>query len=666
MPIQVFATFAELARILSRPVLVGALALTMLTASRLLLIAIFWDRVAGTDGVGFIVLQGVRFDLILAGMLLGPVLLFKPFFHANRALAALGRWLWAVYLALVMATGFFVEASTFSFIREYDSRPNYIFVEYLTYPKELFSTLTGSHLVELILFSAATAGIFWGVAKWMYTDPAATRRLSWWRSLLALPLLLVLVVMMIRSTLGHRPVNPSVAAFSEDSMVNQLALNSPYSLLYAIYEQRRDAGDKNVGYQPMAEDRALTLILADSQLPAENGAEQAGPTMHWQNATVKSDRPQNLIIVLEESLGAEFVGSLGGRNLTPNLDAAAARGIWMEQLYATGTRSVRGIEAVISGITPTPRSSVVKLRETQENFFTLASLLKRQGYRTSFIYGGEAHFDNMKRFFLNNGFQTVMDENDYVDPVLMGAWGVSDEDLFGNAEKWFAQQGDHPFFSLVFTSSNHDPFDIPPGRVSAESGPDGPRETAVKYADYALGQFLQRVRQSRYWANTVVLVIADHNSRVYGDQLVPIERFHIPGLIVGGSIKPRRITGITSQIDMPPTLLSLIGVSAEHPAIGHDLTAENFSRGANRAMMQFNRIFAYMVTGRVVVLQPDLPASFFLYQPGGTLRTDPSPNADLLATALAYSWFGNLVIRHHWYYNTPPKTEVADRYGAPQ
>ncbi len=654
MQTSVLTNIAVWARILSRPLVLGILMLVTLTASRLLLIAIFWHRVAATDGAAFILLQGLRFDLILGGMLFGPVLLFKPLFHMHRLTAEVGRWLWAVYLGAVSAFVFFVEASTLPFIHEYDSRPNYVFVEYLGYPKELFATLTGSHLLELVLFSSLTTAIFWIVFSWTNKDPAARRRLAWWYNLLAFPLVLALVVLMIRSTLGHRPVNPSIAAFSQDSMVNQLALNSPYSLLYAIYEQHRDAADKNVGYQPMAEDRALAIVLADAQLPGDSFSQQAGPSMHRQTATGKPGRRQNLVIILEESLGAEFVGSLGGKNLTPSLDEAAATGIWMEQLYATGTRSVRGIEAIISGITPTPRRSVVKLMETQENFFTLASLLEREGYRTSFIYGGEAHFDNMRRFFLNNGFQKVVDEKNYEAPVLRGAWGVSDEDLFNKAHEWFVQQGEDPFFSLVFTTSNHDPFDIPPGRVSTESGPDGPRETAVKYADWALGQYLKRARASKYWDNTVVLIIADHNSRVYGNQLVPIERFHIPGLIVGGSIAPRRIPGITSQIDMLPTLLSLIGVSAEHPAIGHDLTEASFRAGAGRAMMQFSRVFAYMVPGRAVILQPDLPASSYLYQPGQTLQADPSPNAELIETALAYSWFAHIMIRHHWYYNTMP------------
>ena len=172
--------------------------------------------------------------------------------------------------------------------------------------------------------------------------------------------------------------------------------------------------------------------------------------MHDQVATRRLERPLNLVIVLEESLGAEFVGSLGGKDLTPNLDGLADKGIWFEQLYATGTRSVRGIEAIVSGFPPTSKRSTVKLTETQKNFFTIANVLQEQNYQTSFIYGGSAHFDNMRRFFLNNGFQTVIDQKDFEDPQFVATWGVSDEDLFLKAHEYLSNMGTSHFSAWYF------------------------------------------------------------------------------------------------------------------------------------------------------------------------------------------------------------------------
>lgn len=635
--------------IFRRPAILVLCVLAALTLSRLILISLHWGRVAQTDGLMFILLQGVRFDMILIGILFGPVFLLRPWLHAGTSGRRAGLAILNVYTGLATSLAFFVEASSTSFIEEFDSRPNYLFVEYLSYPREVFATLAGSHLLALLAFTGIAVLVAWFLIRWLRSDPSNGLVVPMNFCLLITPITMVLVFLMIRSTLDHRPVNPSIAAFSQDAMVNQLPLNSPYTLLYAIYEHRRDSKRQSVRYGSMDDDEALAIILEEAGITAEDQLDPSIPTLHHQNASRQYDKPLNLVIILEESLGAEFVGSLGGSDLTPRLDEMADQGIWMEQLYATGTRSARGIEAVLSGFTPTPLNSVIKLAQTQSNFFTLAGLLQSHDYQTSFIYGGEAHFDNMKRFFLNNGFQTVIDEKDYENPEFVATWGVSDEDLFNYAHEVFDQAGEQPFFSLVFTSSNHKPFAIPKNRVSPEPGPNGPRETAIKYADYALGLYMDKARLSSYWENTVFLVIADHNSRVFGHHLVPIERFHIPGVILGGTIEPRRIAGVSSQIDMVPTLLSLIGLDSDHPAIGRDLTTARYEAGAGRAMMQFNALQAYMENDQVVVLQPDLEPRSFVRASADRLTLQSETDAELKRKALAYAHWGPLMIRNKSY-----------------
>lgn len=278
-------------------------------------------------------------------------------------------------------------------------------------------------------------------------------------------------------------------------------------------------------------------------------------------------------------------------------------------------------------------------------------MLERHGYQTSFLYDGESHFDNMKRFFLANGFQTIIDENDYEDPTFTGSWGVSDEDLFDRAHDVFSNAGEQAFFSLVFTSSNHTPFDIPENRVSESSY--GPRETAIKYADHALGRFFDKARESSYWENTVFLIVADHNVAITGGKLVPVERYRIPGVIVGGTVEPGRIPGIASQIDLLPTLLSLIGLSSDHPGIGRDLTLPENAAGAGRAMMQFGELQAYMEEDRVVVLQPDIAPMTFRVDPAGEIVLIPGGDPALELKALAYSQWGPMMIRNKAYYNYP-------------
>ena len=642
-------------KIFKRIAIVMLCYMAVLSASRILLVGIYWDRVSPTDGLGTILLQGIRFDLILVGMIFGPVCIVKPWFHTAAILRRIGGWILPVYLGVFTGLAFFVEASSASFIAEFDSRPNYVFVEYLRHPSEVLATVFGTQPFQLIGFTVTAVLLFVAVVRYLRNDPRSDQRVSIMSCVVMTPIVAIISVGMVRSTLDHRPVNASVAVFSRDSMVNKLPLNSPYTLIYAIYEKNRDADRDKIRYGAMNDDEVLSIILTEAGIEPASSVNAVAPTLHHQPATYAREKPLNLVIILEESIGADFVGHLGGKDLTPELDKLAEQGIVFENLYATGLRSVRGIEAVITGFTPRPQLSVVKLDETQTNFFTIASLLERYGYQTSFIYGGESHFDNMKRFFMNNGFQTVVDENNYDRPTFVGSWGVSDEDLFDRAHETFSQAGEQPFFSLVFTSSNHSPFDIPEDRVSESEY--GPRETAIKYADYALGRYIDMARESSYWDNTIFLIVADHSVRVKGGTLVPVERFRIPGVILGGGIEPRRIPGISSQIDLVPTLLSLIGLSSEHPGIGRDLTLPEYATGAGRAMMQFGDLQAYVEEDRVVVLQPDLEPLTFGLDAGGELVPLPGGDPELERKALAYALWGQLMIRSKAYFNYPDTGE---------
>ena len=633
-------------RTLAAPLRVLGLLLLLLSLSRLVLMAWYWDRVAPTGGAWFIFLQGIRFDIVLMGMLLGPAMLAAPWVSGFKKGVSLLRY----YLVAATVFVLWVELGTIPYIDQYDSRPDYIYVEYLVYPREVLSMLLVSYsmlmlLVGLVTFASAL--LVWRLSR-SATHTRSYRCLP--GALILTPVVILVLFAMIRSTLDHHPVNPSTVAFTTDSMVNQLALNSPYTLIYAIYEQNRDAKGGSANYGRMDENRVLSIVVESAGLVGQVDLQSDTPTMHNQTATRRLDRPLNLVIVLEESLGSEFVGRLGGKNLTPNLDGLADEGIWFERLYATGTRSVRGIEAIVSSFPPTAKRSVVKLTETQKDFFTIANVLEKHNYLTSFIYGGSAHFDNMRRFFLNNGFQTVIDQKDFENPQFTSTWGVSDEDLFLMAHEYFEAQGDQPFFSLVFTSSNHKPFEIPAGKVDFRTGPEGPREMAVAYADYALGKFLAMARASNYWDNTVFLVVSDHNSRVKGAHLIPIERFHIPGVILGSGIKARLVPDITSQIDLLPTLLSLLGVDSRHPAIGRDLTLPEWFKGSGRAQMQFHDTQGWMVDGKVVIMQRKLPMQTYLYEPGGNLRPDPTANKELEQQALAHALWPVIMIKNKAYH----------------
>lgn len=579
--------------------------LIILSLSRLGLVVWQWDRVIAASSLSTIFWQGLRADLIMMGMLLAPLALAMPLV-ANRLGWKVWQNLLLVWGVLVIVLISFMEASTPAFISQYDLRPNRLFVEYLRYPKEVFATLWQGFRWPLLIGLTLTV-ISGSVAVKLLQRWLNDHQQPWpvWKIWLSWPLLVILLVLMIRSSIGHRPANPASFALTSDAMVNSLILNSAWSVYFAIYNMQHEANAGDV-YGTMT-DEEIIAEMHENYPWIGIDPQSKFPTLNTRPATVHRDKPLNLVIILQESMGATFVESLGGEHaVTPELERLKQKGWWFEQLYATGTRSVRGIEAVVSGYLPTPARSVVKLSLSQQNFFTIADLLKQRGYFTEFIYGGESHFDNMASFFIGNGFESVIDQHDYEDPVFTGSWGVSDEDLLNKTHQQLQQKHaeGEPYFSLVFTSSNHSPYEFPDGRIELDNPVKQSNTNAVKYADYALGQFFDKAMQSDYWENTLFLVIADHDLNVYGDALVPIERFQIPGLILGADITPRSIATVASQIDMAPTLLSLMGISAATPMIGRDLSQESEQQSKGRALMQFADYYALMQGEKVTVLRP--------------------------------------------------------------
>jgi phosphoglycerol transferase MdoB-like AlkP superfamily enzyme len=613
--------------------------LLLLSLTRLGLVLWKWDRVQATGELAQILVQGVRVDVIQLGLLalipvlLSPLLATLRLFNVWR-----GFTFWWVLLSLVLLV--FLEAATPGFILEYDVRPNRIFVEYLKYPHEVFGMLWQGFKTELFFGLAMTVLALALVARllkpWRKAEPKWHNLAVW----IVWPLVLVLTVFAIRSSLGHRPANPALFAITQDSMVNSLILNSTYSVFYAAYSLQHEAKSSAI-YGKMPREKIFALTSAqDAEIP----------TLTTLTPSVKRDKPLNLVILLQESLGAGFVESLGGKPVTPNLEKLKSEGIWFTHLYATGTRSVRGIEAVVTGFQPTPSDSTVKLDLSQKNFFTLASLLSNRGYLTEFIYGGESHFDNMRGFFMGNGFQQITDQPDFKNPVFVASWGASDEDLLNKThEQLMAHHASgKPFFTLAFSSSNHAPFEFPDGRIELYEQPKATDNNAVKYADYAIGEFFKKAKASPYWNDTVFLIVADHDIRVRGDSLVPIEHFHIPALILGGAVQAKTVEAIASQIDLPVTMLSLMGIEAKHPMTGHDLSNVSADyRG--RAMMQYNYNFGWMqqtgasvAENEVVVLREGKAPAFGHYDPQSKQLQNTAPPAD--ASALADKALANSLL----------------------
>ncbi|TMM47103.1 LTA synthase family protein [Colwellia ponticola] len=536
-----------------------------------------------------------------------------------------------------------------------------MFIEYLPYPNEVMKMLINGHLATLVIvFSLLiTAAIFsWKFIKVLVNSNNKKTNNPIFASSSAISFIVLFFILFLcaRGTIGHRPINPAFVYFSTDPLINSLTLNSIYSVAHAL---KQFGNEKNASkfYGKMDTDKIINLVRQETGLATDAFLNKDKPSMAIRTPTYQG-KPKNLVIILEESLGAQFVSSLGGLTLTPEIDKLNNEGWAFKKLYATGTRSVRGIEAVITGFTPTPARAVVKLDKSQRGFFTIASLLKDNNYTTQFIYGGESHFDNMKSFFLGNGFTDIVDFADIKNPNFVASWGASDGDLFNqaNSEITKLHAADKPFFTLIFTSSNHDPFEIPAGiitpieytpeQLTQYNGKELMRHKAIQYADYALGEFIGKAKKQPYWKDTVFLVVADHDARTGGKSLVPIQSFHIPAVILNSGHGPTSDERVVSQIDLAPTLLSLMGVTNDSPMLGHDLNNRN---APGRAMMQYADNFAYMEGNEVTILQPQKEPLNFVYDFNEKKLTSKQINPRLAEIALAHVLWGSLAYEKEWY-----------------
>lgn len=606
----------------------------LFTLSRIALMLWQHQRVRAVKGWRPLLLGGVRIDAHLIAAFTALPWLFAPWLDDVTFV----HHLLAVYLSAVWGLFVLLEVSTPQFIIEYDTRPNRLYVDYLKHPREVFGMLWKGY--KFVIFSGvflltlSTAAVF----VYLSTHTQSLFTANWVVAIVTSILSALVLFGIIRGTLRHRPINPSTVAFCGDAMVNTLALNGLYSVLYAIYCIKNErSAEQSYGTMPV--EKMLHLIGKSAKIDINQDLRL--PTLHHQSPTHAVNKPKNIVLIVEESLGAQYVGNLQGAGLTPYLDQLSAEAWNFTRAYATGTRSVRGLEAISAGFPPTISDAAVRLSGAQSRFFTLAQLLNQQGYTSRFIYGGESHFDNMKSFFLGNGFTELHDQPTFQNPAFTGTWGVSDEDMFNKLHDLLSNRKDTdaPTLSLAFSVSNHSPWEYPEGRIDPIGEPASVENT-VRYADWALGQFFAKARHSDYWDDTLFLVVADHDARVGGKSLIPVRHFHIPALILGGGIAPRRDDRIISQIDLPVTLLSLAGIHAAHPMIGHDLTQ---AESGGRAMMQYGDNYGYLKNDLLTVLEPLREPSQWRY----TAPENYEPcaiNADIVEESLAHALWP------HWAY----------------
>lgn len=510
-------------------------------------------------------LLGLGYDVAVALWWCLPLVLLGWWWPAARARAALGVVAVAV-AALLIGALVFVSVAEFVFWNEFASRFNFIAVDYLLYTREVIGNIRESYALAPLFgaIGAVTLLLGWALARRLRRAagapaPGLARR-SW--QALAYLAAAVAVTSAVGTGWKDRLGQPQLV---------QVAGNGVWEFFHAL---RFNQIDYQRFYATLPAPRVEAILQQRFADPAHyRPLPVAGMPIRREVLPAGAQRDLNVVMVSVESLGAEFVESLGGaKGLTPNLERLGREGLMFTQMHATGTRTVRGLEALTLSVPPTP-GHAVPMRPDNAGLFTLGGVLRAQGWEPLYLYGGYSYFDNMASFFGGNGY-TVIDRSaiDKKDIHHENIWGVADEDLFDLALREIDARAaaGRKVFAHVMTTSNHRPFTYPAGRIDIPSGSG--REGAVKYSDFAIGRFVEMARSRPWFGNTVFVFVADHSSIARGRSDLPIERYHIPMVVYApGWVAPQRIDALASQIDVAPTLLGLLNLSYVSEFFGRDL-----------------------------------------------------------------------------------------------
>jgi len=525
----------------------------------------------------------------------------------------------------------------YTFFDEFATRFNFIAVDYIIYTNEVLRNIKESYPVNTIL--AVLLGInvvaFLPVRAHLYRSFSHTSRIGGRAK--------VGGVLLLLPVLSFVAIDQSLTNISPNNYAVELAGNGVYDLFSAF---RNNELDFNKFY--VVKDDKTVLARLKGMVKEKNSrfADQAGPSITRQIQPGGPEKHLNIVLIVEESLSAEFLTAFGNdKHLTPVLDKLASESLFFTHLYATGTRTVRGLEALTISMPPLPGTSIVK-RPKNENFVSWGSITREKGYDNKFIYAGHGYFDNMNYFYENNGFATVDRTNFAKDEITFtNAWGVCDEDLFlkviREADRSYSAK--KPFFSVVMTTSNHRPFTYPDGKIDipSHSGRDG----GVKYADYAIGRLLAEAKKKPWFNDTIFVIVADHCADSAAKTALPVKKYEIPLFIYAPAmIKPQVVDRMMSQIDVAPTVLGLLNFSYSSSFIGKDvLTTDAWDE---RAFISTYQKLGFIHNDKLLVLGPKKEAGYFSFVRKDGATTVLPPQDELLMDGLAYVQGANYIYKN--------------------
>ncbi len=523
---------------------------------------------------------GFRFDSLIISMIILPLLLISLLFFIKFKQRAT-RNIYIVVLTILFSLSFLISTADLRFYDNFGSRMNYWAIEYLEYPSIfMYTSASQRNAWELVLLWIAASALYYYVMRKIFIRLGEYNlSIKIFPKTIAYLLALALLAFGIRGRVGIQALDWGTAFFSENHFIDQLALNSIYTLTHSIYEEIRngrtifgEGGDRFSFYDRKNAFKTVSQML-------DINSSDSSTTFNLERMTKPHDSlpfKPNLVFVIMESWSADKVGALGSDlNITPRFDELCAQGMLFTDFYANGVRTNRGIPAVLCSFPSLPGRSIMKRYAADYPFRSVADMLKQYNYTSIFAYGGDIEFDNMRGFLKSVGYDKFYSEEDFGTENDLGKWGVPDHIVLNQLADRI-KNFPRPFNLSIMTLSSHDPYLIPDDRfkIYDDSIPDSDVYNCFYYSDWSFGRFIDSLKQYPVFDSTIFIFVADHCVHQSSRYLLDPNRFRVPLLIYSPSLlgdKTGRYDKTGSQVDILPTLLGLIGLQTKYIGWGRDL-----------------------------------------------------------------------------------------------
>ncbi len=516
--------------------------------SKLVFLAVYASIIEGISASDWwdVIWHGLVLDVAIAGYLtIIPALIFIASLWTESKVIG---WIWKGYVgivAFISSLAYVANIALYGFWGfPLDNTP-LLYIK--TSPSDAMASVTTGQLIGGFLAVCFSTVFIYLLITRLVRLPKAQQNGKPWLQTIVILLLTALLIIPIRGGFGAGTNHTGAVYYSTNIRLCHAAVNPIFCFIESVTHDE-DIADR---YRFM-DDKDATDVFSDMTCTALRADSVGILSLRGEN------QPKNVVVIMLESFSKYIMTEAGHvKGITPNLDRYSKEGMYFTRFYANSFRTDRAIVSILSGLPAQPTMSVMDIPHKSTSLPSIASAMGKAGYNSTFYYGGDTNYSNMKSYFMGTGFQNVVSDKDFPQNLHTGKWGVADGPVYERILKdMIASDKKEKHLRVVMSESSHEPFDVP-----FKSHIREPELNAFYYADKCLGEFVEALKKKTDWDNTLVLIVPDHLG-AYPQNIdnYAMWRYEIPMILLGGKITAQQVETIGCQTDIPATLLGILGI----------------------------------------------------------------------------------------------------------